>query len=125
VRKLGKIITLWTALLLYPLSSFALGLGEIEVSSFLNQPLKAEIEVISARQGEIDDLLVSLASRDAFRKAGLERPSDLSKLRFKVEKSEDGQTARILISTKTPVKEPFLKLSTPKSNIVGCALSST
>jgi len=108
VRKLGKIITLWTALLLYPLSSFALGLGEIEVSSFLNQPLKAEIEVISARQGEIDDLLVSLASRDAFRKAGLERPSDLSKLRFKVEKSEDGQTARILISTKTPVKEPFL-----------------
>lgn len=108
MRKLGLIITLWTALLFNPLSSFALGLGEIEVSSFLNQPLKAEIEVISARPGEIDDLLVGLASRDAFRKAGLERPSDLSKLRFKVEKSEDGQTAKILISTKTPVKEPFL-----------------
>ncbi len=108
MRKLGQFLTLWTALLFYPLSSFALGLGEIEVSSFLNQPLKAEIEVISARPGEVDDLLVSLASRDAFRKAGLERPSDLSKLRFKVEKSEDGQSATILITTKTPIKEPFL-----------------
>lgn len=107
MRKLGLLTTLWTALLL-PLSSFALGLGEIEVSSFLNQPLKAEISVVSVRSGEIDNLLVSLASRDAFRKAGLERPSNLSKLRFKVEKSEDGSTAKILVSTKTAVKEPFL-----------------
>jgi pilus assembly protein FimV len=108
VRKLGILTTLWTALLFFPLSSLALGLGEIEVETYLNQPLKAEIEVLSARAGEIDDLLVSLASREAFRKAGLQRPSNLSKLRFKVEKSEDGQSARILISTKTPVKEPFL-----------------
>ncbi len=108
VRKLGQLITIWIALLLFPLSSFALGLGEIEVSSFLNQPLKAEIEVVSARPGEIDDLLVSLASRQAFRKAGLERPTDLSKLRFTVEKSEDGESAKILVTTKTPVKEPFL-----------------
>ncbi len=108
MRKLGQLITIWIALLLFPLSSFALGLGEIEVSSFLNQPLKAEIEVVSARPGEIDDLLVSLASRQAFRKAGLERPTNLSKLRFTVEKSEDGESAKILVTTKTPVKEPFL-----------------
>lgn len=108
MRKLGLFVTFWTSLLFYPLSSFALGLGEIEVSSFLNQPLKAEIEVISPRPGEVDDLLVSLASRDAFEKAGLERPSDLSKLRFKVIKAEDGLSATIQISTKTPVKEPFL-----------------
>ncbi|MCK4707228.1 MAG: LysM peptidoglycan-binding domain-containing protein, partial [Gammaproteobacteria bacterium] len=108
MRKLGLISTLWTGILFFPLTSFALGLGEIEASSFLNQPLKAEIEVFSARAGEIDDLLISLASRDAFEKAGLERPAGLSKLRFKVEKSEDGSTARILVSTKAPVVEPFL-----------------
>ncbi len=108
VRRIGLLTTLWTALLFFPSSSVSLGLGEIEVSTFLNQPLKAEIEVLSARPGEIDDLLVSLASREAFDKAGLERPADLSKLRFKVEKSEDGQSARVLVSTKTPVKEPFL-----------------
>jgi pilus assembly protein FimV len=108
VRKSGIILSLWTALLCFPLSSFALGLGEIEVNSFLNQPLKADIEVLAARPGEIDDLLVSLASRDAFRKAGLERSSDLSKLRFKIEKSEDGQSAKILVTTKSAIKEPFL-----------------
>jgi pilus assembly protein FimV len=108
VRKTGIILSLWTALLCFPLSSFALGLGEIEVNSFLNQPLKADIAVVSARPGEIDDLLVSLASRDAFRKAGLERSSDLSKLRFKIEKSEDGQSAKILLTTKSAIKEPFL-----------------
>ncbi len=108
MRKSGIILSLWTALLCFPLSSFALGLGEIEVNSFLNQPLKADIAVVSARPGEIDDLLVSLASRDAFRKAGLERSSDLSKLRFKIEKSEDGQSAKILLTTKSAIKEPFL-----------------
>ena len=108
MRKLGLVSSLWAALLLFPLTVLALGLGEIEVNSFLNQPLKAEIKVISARPGEIDDLLISLASRDAFRKAGLERPAVLSKLKFKVNKSEDGQSATVSISTKTPVIEPFL-----------------
>ncbi|MCP4075329.1 MAG: LysM peptidoglycan-binding domain-containing protein, partial [Gammaproteobacteria bacterium] len=108
MQKLGLISSLWVALLLFPLTGFSLGLGEIEASSYLNQPLKAEIQVNSARPGEIDDLLISLATRDAFRKAGLERPAGLSKLKFKVEKSEDGQSARILVTTKTPVKEPFL-----------------
>ncbi len=108
MRKLGLVSSLWAALLFLPLTVLALGLGEIEVDSYLNQPLKAEIEVISARPGEIDDLLVGLASRDAFRKAGLERPAVLSKLKFKVDKAEDGQSATISISTKTPVKEPFL-----------------
>ncbi len=108
MRKLGLISSLWAVLLLFPLAGFSLGLGEIETSSFLNQPLKAEIEVFSARPGEIDDLLISLASRAAFDKAGLERDAGLSKLRFKVEKSEDGQSARILVTTKKSVKEPFL-----------------
>ncbi len=74
MRKLGLISSLWAALLFFPLTGNALGLGEIEISSFLNQPLKAEIPVISARPGEVDDLLISLASRDAFSE-GRFRPS--------------------------------------------------
>jgi pilus assembly protein FimV len=91
-----------------PTSSLALGLGEIEVNSFLNQPLNAEIEVISARPGEIDDLLVSLASSEAFTRAGLERPRHLSDLRFSVKKNEEGDEAVIVVSTKSAIKEPFL-----------------
>ncbi len=107
MRNLGLIVALWLAVLL-PTSSFALGLGEIEVNSFLNQPLNAEIQVISARPGEIDDLLVSLASREAFTRAGLARTRNLSELRFAVKKNEEGDQAVILVTTRSAVKEPFL-----------------
>jgi pilus assembly protein FimV len=107
VRNLGLIVALWLSALL-PTNSLALGLGEIEVNSFLNQPLSAEIEVISARPGEIDDLLVSLASREAFARAGLSRPRHLLDLRFSVRKNEEGDEAVIVVSTKAGVKEPFL-----------------
>jgi pilus assembly protein FimV len=108
VRNLRLIITLWLASFAMPGISFALGLGEIDISSFLNQPLKAEIEVISARPGEIDDLLVSLASRDSFARAGLSRPDHLSDLRFAVKKNESGDQATILVTSRDAIKEPFL-----------------
>jgi pilus assembly protein FimV len=108
VRNLGLIITFCLASLALPSNSFALGLGEIEVNSFLNQPLNAEIEVISARAGEIDNLLVSLASQDSFKRAGLSRPRHLSDLRFAVKKNEEGDSAVVLVTTRTAVKEPFL-----------------
>ena len=60
MRKLGLVTAIGLASISLSGQSFALGLGEIEVKSFLNQPLQAEIEVISARPGEIDDLLVTL-----------------------------------------------------------------
>ena len=107
MRNLGLIVALWLSALL-PTNSLALGLGEIEVNSFLNQPLSAEIEVISARPGEIDDLLVSLASQEAFARAGLARPRHLLDLRFAVRKNEAGDEAVIVVTTKAGVKEPFL-----------------
>ena len=107
MRNLGIISALWFAALL-PTNGFALGLGEIEVKSFLNQPLNAEIEVLSARPGEIDDLLVSLASREAFTRAGLSRPRSLSDLKFAVIKNESGDEAIIRVTTRAGVKEPFL-----------------
>ena len=107
MRNLGLIIAIWLAALL-PTNSLALGLGEIEVTTFLNQPLHAEIQVISARPGEIDDLLVSLASREAFTRAGLSRPRHLSDLRFAVKKNEEGDEAVVIVTTKSAVKEPFL-----------------
>ena len=107
MRFLRLTVVFWLAMLL-PSHGFALGLGEIEVKSFLNQPINAEIEVLSARPGEIDNLLVSLASRDAFDRAGLAKPRYLSDLRFSVRKNEAGDQAVIVISTKSGVKEPFL-----------------
>ena len=108
MRNLGIIISFWLSVIILPTNSLALGLGGIEVNSFLNQPLKAEIEVISARAGEIDNLLVTLASRDAFARAGLSRPSELDDIMFTIEKSEQSDKAVILVTTKAAIKEPFL-----------------
>jgi len=91
-----------------PAPALPLGLGEIEVESFLNQPLNAEIDVISVRPGEIDDLLVGLAKREDFRRAGLARPSVLDELKFTVQANEAGTEASVRVSTKTAVREPFL-----------------
>jgi len=46
--------------------SYALGLGEIEMYSALNQSLDAEIEILSATENELNNLQVNLASADAF-----------------------------------------------------------
>ncbi|MCP4492830.1 MAG: LysM peptidoglycan-binding domain-containing protein [Gammaproteobacteria bacterium] len=108
MRNLGLIISFWLAAISLTTNALALGLGEIAVNSFLNQPLKAEIEVISARAGEIDDLLVGLASKEAFTRAGLSRHAGLFELRFTVKKSEEADSAVILITTKAAIKEPFL-----------------
>ncbi|MCZ6668661.1 MAG: hypothetical protein O6932_08355, partial [Gammaproteobacteria bacterium] len=76
--------------------------------SFLNQPLNAEIEIISARAGEIDNLRVSLGSSEDFNRADMLRPSHLSELQFAVRKSEESDKTVILITTRSAVKEPLL-----------------
>jgi pilus assembly protein FimV len=86
--------------------SHALGLGEITVDSALNQPLKAEIAVLSANPDEIIDIVAQLADSDAFDRIGLERPYGLTELQFKPA-VRDGLPV-ILVSTRKPVKEPFL-----------------
>jgi pilus assembly protein FimV len=70
------------ALSLYsvPPSVSALGLGDIELRSSLNQPLDARIALKSWRPGELEDLKVNLAGREHFDRAGMERIAGLSDL---------------------------------------------
>jgi pilus assembly protein FimV len=88
----------------------AVGLGNIEVNSKLNQPLNARIKLMSIPRQDMQNLgnvKVRLASAEAFKRAGLERPVVLSELRFNVEGS--GETsADIRISSSQPIKEPFV-----------------
>lgn len=90
-----------------PFNVHALGLGDIEVYSALNQPLDAEIEITAAKPGEADSLLVKLASEQAFLKSGVERPFMLTKLKFKASYKADG-TPIIKITSPKSVREPFL-----------------
>jgi|GEM_PF-1872920 len=108
-RKLAAALTLLTAIA-HTTTAQALGLGNIEVSSKLNQPLNAKVRLLSIPRQDMQNLgniKVRLASNEAFQRAGLERPFVLSTLRFKVSPTGD-TAANISISTTQPIKEPFL-----------------
>ena len=85
----------------------ALGLGDIELKSALNQPLVAEIELLSATPAEMEELKVSLAAPDAFAKAGIDRPLFLTKFRFDVTRNAQGKPV-LMVTSRKPVREPFL-----------------
>ena len=56
----------------------ALGLGQIQVKSRLDQPLLAEIPIISSDPAELEQLQARLASPDTFRRIGLEPPTGVT-----------------------------------------------
>ncbi|MDO9372457.1 MAG: FimV/HubP family polar landmark protein [Gammaproteobacteria bacterium] len=105
VHTLARILVL--LVLWSPLAVHALGLGEIDTHSALNQPLQSEIELFSLRPDEVDSIGVKLASNATFEQAGVERASMLSDLRFKVEQKPNGNYY-IRVYTQESVKEPFL-----------------
>jgi pilus assembly protein FimV len=90
-----------------PMSAAALGLGNIEVRSNLNEPLKAEIALLSVSPGEIEDIRVELADLEDFERAGVERPYLLSRLRFRVIEDSKGKV-HINVTSAQPIREPFL-----------------
>ena len=103
-RKL--LVAIVAAALFLPNTAFTLGLGEIEVNSSLNQKLKADIELLSATEENAESIIVKLASRKEFTRAGLDRPYSLNDLRFKSE-IVDG-VPHISVTSGSPIREPFL-----------------
>jgi len=85
---------------------FAIGLGDINLDSALNEPLRAEIELLSATPDELSGLTVSLASAETFDRYGIDRPFYLQEIEFNVEERPDG--AVVQIRSRSPVTEPFL-----------------
>ncbi len=85
----------------------ALGLGDIKLSSHLNQPLQAEIQLVALRGESAGSIHATLARNEEFEKAGLERAYALNDIKFEVVEVSDGQ-AVIRVRTKEPVREPFL-----------------
>jgi FimV-like protein len=90
----------------YSTWSMALGLGDITVHSGLNQPLKADIALVDASGLSASDLSVSLATAEEFGRAGVERVFFLNDLRFTP--ILHGNRQMIRVTSRKPVKEPFL-----------------
>jgi pilus assembly protein FimV len=100
---------------------FALGLGDIKVSSAVNERLDAEIPLVNAEGLDASQILVSLASKADFARAEVDRDYFLSSLEFTVERGESG-TPILRLQTPDVVLEPYLnflvELRWPKGRLL-------
>lgn len=85
----------------------ALGLGDIELYSALNEPLNAEVRLLAEQPGELNNAVVHLAPNEEFARAGIERPAILSDIQFTIVRRNDG-TSVVKITSTQPIREPFL-----------------
>lgn len=119
VRKLSLMLVL--TLGLAPLAVQALGLGDIQLNSALNQKFNAEIKLTSVDKGQIEDVKVKMASDEAFARSGVDRTFLLTSLLFAPEIKDDG-TSIIRVTSKEPIREPFLnfliEVNWPKGRLV-------
>ena len=94
---------------LYPLFSFALGLGDLQVESRLNQPLRARIEVSDVSDEEWRYLRARLATQTPSAD-GLSKPGLLESVTFKT--TEDADHRRLIdVQSAEVFSEPLFDLS--------------
>lgn len=103
---LGK-VSLVALLSLQASYAAALGLGEIDLDSALNEKLRAEIGLIDATGLESSEILVSLASSEDFERVGVERFFFLTDLKFDVAVDSKGQPV-IRVRSGQAISEPYL-----------------
>ena len=103
-----KTLSLAVASALLTLNASAAGLGDLKVQSFLGQPLRAEVELVSMPGDTDAPLTVRVASYDIFQKANIEFNPALLSLRFTTEQRGDKKVVRI--SSTQPMNEPFIDM---------------
>jgi pilus assembly protein FimV len=86
---------------------YALGIGEIETHSALNQVLKAKIPLISSKNEDPSNVRIAIAPREVFKKAGIDRPQYLSELVFTPVLEKNGDIT-IDVRSASSIKEPFI-----------------
>ncbi len=102
-----KLLLIAPLLFLYAAAVQALGIGDIELKSALNQPFDAEIKIHSVNGEDLKAVSIGLASNATFDTAGVDRHPVLDQLTFKIDTRRDG-TSVIKVSSRQPIREPFL-----------------
>ena len=104
-RRLTRISLVFVLLLASEV--WAIGLGDINLDSALNEPLRAEIDLLSATPEELAGLTIGLASAETFTRYGIERPFYLQEMQFNI---VDGgvNDSKVQIRSRSPITEPFL-----------------
>lgn len=108
-RSKVKQITLAVCLALMPFSGYAAGLGKLNVSSGLGEPLKAEIELLSVTPEELSTLVAAIASEEAYAAQGVTRLGIHNNIQVEVTKSANGAPILKLRSTQS-ISDPYLDM---------------
>ncbi len=99
-------VALLAASLLLPGSVWALGLGEIEVDSALNEKFSGTIELLDAGGLQPSEIIISMASREDFDRVGVERFFFLTTISFEVRSI--GGAPTVVVSSSQPISEPYI-----------------
>lgn len=114
------ILSISLSLSLLPSTVLAFGFGEVKLFSYLDEPLDAEVELLGTENFDPTRILVTLASAQEFKKAGLARPFLLSNLQFQVERR--GIHTVVKITSSEAIHQPYLEylidLSWPGGRLV-------
>ncbi|MFA5632358.1 MAG: FimV/HubP family polar landmark protein [Porticoccaceae bacterium] len=85
----------------------SLGLGDIRLHSALNEPLRADIPLLSLGELSSAEIIAGLASVGEFEKAGVERELILSSIVFSLD-LENARGPLLRVSSQKPIREPYL-----------------
>lgn len=85
----------------------ALGLGELTLDSFLNEPFKAKVDLLNTGGLSEHQIRIRLATSEDFERLGVDRAYFLTSITFDVEIDESGR-GQIVMTSEAPVLEPYL-----------------
>jgi pilus assembly protein FimV len=95
-------------LFLLPTMGYALTLGNISVRSALNEPFDAVIRLPMSSGYNLDSARVRIAPNADFTRAGLERVSVVSDLRFRIQRGRGGKPS-VRVTSIAPIRDPILE----------------
>lgn len=106
--RIGTLCAFLAAFVAFSPGAWALGLGNASVESYLNEPLRAKIELILRGDEDLTSVTASLASADDFALIGANREAISVPLRFAIEQTATGTI--IAVTSNLPVKDPVIRL---------------
>ena len=102
-------ISLAACLALMPFSIHAAGLGRLDVSSSLGEPLKAQIELLLVSPDELASLVAAIAPEDAYATQGIPHLAIHNSIKVELAKNAAGLPMLKLISNQ-PITDPYLDI---------------
>ena len=91
-----------------PFSALAVGLGSVNVTSSLGEPLQASVELLSVTSTELATLKTKLDTKAAYAEQGLTRLPLHDEVKLRI--NTDAGRNTLVLTSASPVLEPFLDL---------------